>query len=109
MKIFANCHECGEPIYLDDIRERRIDYPHSITLECSNGHIDAYHRTELEAEVAGNGQAAGTIVGGAAGALAGPIGVVVGAGLGNVLGQNRDQTEQERVERFYGRDQGPFE
>lgn len=109
MRVFTNCHECEETIYLDDIRERRADYPVTLNLECPNRHVDSYRREELEAEPSGNGTATGTIVGGAAGALAGPIGVVVGAGLGNMLGQNMDQNEQERVEHFYGRNREPFE
>lgn len=109
MRVFTQCHICSERIYLDDIRERRSDYPQTLSLECPNGHVDTYSNRELEAETAGNSTAAGTVVGGAAGALAGPIGVVVGAGLGNVIGQNMDQTEQERVDRFYGKDKGPFE
>ncbi len=107
MRVFVECYNCGEKIYLEDIRDRRNEYPANIQLECSNCGSEFYYaREDIHAEPSGNSTAAGAIIGGAAGALAGPIGVPIGAGIGSILGQNADQEEKENIDRFYGRDSG---
>lgn len=107
MKVYVYCQECGGKIYLDDIRQKRSDYPPTVRLKCSEcGSTIQYHREELEAEHDGNTTAAGTVLGGAAGALAGPVGVAIGAGIGTVLGNSAEEEDKRRVEDFYERD--PF-
>lgn len=107
MRVYVYCKNCGEKIYLDDIRDRRSHYPPVTTISCSScDYTGSYSQSEIEAEVDGNSTAAGAIAGGVAGALAGPIGVAVGAGIGSMLGNNADQEDRKRVERFYD-DQPP--
>ncbi|QKY17892.1 YMGG-like glycine zipper-containing protein [Halorubrum sp. CBA1229] len=105
MKVYVECSQCGEKIYLDDVRDKRTDYPASFRLKC--GHCDQekfYNRNQLEAEPDGNSAAIGTLLGGATGALAGPVGAAIGAGVGGVLGSVSDNEDQQRVEEFYGKD-----
>lgn len=110
MRVFVECSSCEERIYLDEIKERRSDYPPILGLSCSNcNHEDTYKREQLEAEPSDGAAAAGAILGGVAGTLAGPIGVALGAGIGGALGSNADQEEKEKVERFYDDETGPFE
>lgn len=107
MKVYVECRECGEKIYLDDIRDHRSDYPPTIQLKCSRCKSQLlYSRDELEAETNGNMTATGTLIGGVAGALAGPIGAAIGAGAGSILGNNAEEEDKRRVKNFYERD--PF-
>ncbi len=108
MRVYVECENCGENVYVDDVRQHRKVYPAYTTIHCSSrGHEHSYHRSRLEAEPDGNATAAGVIAGGVAGALAGLLGVAVGAGLGGALGNNADQEEKRRVREFYNDQSGP--
>ncbi|MYL18124.1 hypothetical protein GLW36_15940 [Halorubrum terrestre] len=105
MRVYVECKYCGEKIYLDEIREKRSDYPLSMKISCAECENSArYKRNDLEAEPSGNSTAVGTILGGATGALAGPVGVAIGAGVGGMLGNASDNDDQRRIKEFYDGD-----
>ena len=107
MKLYVNCHYCGNKIYLNSPAQTRSELPFNFVLKCSQYICSAqrqdidYFRNEVKAEPDLSGAVSGAIILGALGAVAGgPAGALIGGLIGAKAGSNTDQTDDMAVQRF---------
>lgn len=56
-----------------------------------------YNVNQVYAETSDDNTSTGVVVGGLIGILGGPVGIVIGSALGGLIGNQSDDTENERV------------
>ena len=102
MRLYVQCHDCSERIYLSTRARKRSELPNHMEITCPHcGYTDFYSRDEVHAEAETGVTIGGAVLGGLIGLLGGPLGVIIGGIGGSILGANADAEEQRRVREFY--------
>lgn len=102
MRLYVFCPRTNLRVYLSFTVETRSQIDETFTVRCPHDReIHTYTREDVNAEPTLGASIGGAILGGLVGAvLAGPLGAILGGGAGLLAGNNAEEEERRRVQRF---------